>query len=238
MSVLPLLQTVFECDFLQVGLSSKPPPPPPPPPLSSTTLPPINLLGSTPVIRELPAGWFDVVVFSLLLSYLPSPSQRMTCCLKAHQALKTHGLLLVLTPDSSHQNRHAALMKDWRTAMEALGFHRWRYAKLSHLHCMALRKTRTSVDYTAVCEQYGGLLAIPQDSHEGDRPGGMCGGVDGGGMCGGVDRGMCGGVEGGMCGGVEGGMCGGVEGGTWEDVACTDSEVSESFQELPFTLDD
>ena len=32
------------------------------------------------------------------------------------------------------------MMRSWKTAIEALGFRRWRYVKLDHLHCMAFRK--------------------------------------------------------------------------------------------------
>ena len=75
-------------------------------------------------LTQLHGDSYDVVVFSLLLSYLPSTSQRMSCCVNAHRVLRLHGLLLIVTPDSSHQNRHAALMVGWRTCIEALGFHR------------------------------------------------------------------------------------------------------------------
>ena len=38
------------------------------------------------------------------------------------------------------QHRNAPMIRSWRTALEALGFSRWRYVKLEHLHCMAFRK--------------------------------------------------------------------------------------------------
>lgn len=106
---------------------------------------------------------FDVVVFCLLLSYLPHPAQRLKCCFNAHKILRMHGLLLVITPDSSHQNRHAALMKQWKSGIEGLGFSRWKYSKEEHLHCMAFRKV-TSV--TCMREDDDHQLTIPQDSHK------------------------------------------------------------------------
>ena len=131
--------------------------------------------------NQLVGDYYDVVVFSLLLSYLPCTVQRLTCCVNAHRVLQPHGLLLVVTPDSSHQNRHAALMKDWRHCVESVGFHRymqeyigpvlhactsgcrWKYEKLPHLHCMAFRKTHhTKRDYSDVMLHHS-LLAIPQD---------------------------------------------------------------------------
>lgn len=103
-SFLPV-QTVTRCDFLNVqiirnGLESMP-----------------NHIMKTDA--------FDVVVFSLLLSYLPSVKQRFLCCVNAHKALRPHGLLLVITPDSSHQNKHAALIVQWKHCLEAIGFHRY-----------------------------------------------------------------------------------------------------------------
>lgn len=105
----------------------------------------------------------DVVVFSLLLSYFPSPLQRLQCCFNAHTVLRPHGLLLVITPDSSHQNKHTDMMASWRTAIEAVGFHRWSYHKSQHLHCMAFRKTRALLDFLSLSAVHGSHLYIPQD---------------------------------------------------------------------------
>ena len=81
--------------------------------------------GASPeVLRQLCGDHYDVVVFSLLLSYLPCTTQRLTCCVNAHRVLRLHGLLLVISPDSSHQNRHAALMVGWKHCIETVGFHR------------------------------------------------------------------------------------------------------------------
>jgi len=106
---------------------------------------------------------FDVVVFCLLLSYFPHPAQRLKCCFNAHKILRTHGLLLVVTPDSSHQNKHAALMKKWKIGIEGLGFSRWKYSKEEHLHCMAFRKV---TNVTGLCKDGDDQLSIPQDSHK------------------------------------------------------------------------
>lgn len=75
-------------------------------------------------IHHLHGDYYDVVVFSLLLSYLPCTKQRLTCCINAHRVLQLHGLLLIVSPDSSHQNKHAALMVKWKQCIEAIGFHR------------------------------------------------------------------------------------------------------------------
>ena len=115
---------------------------------------------------QLQESSFDVVMFSLLLSYFPATRQRMQCCVNAHRVLRPHGLLLVVTPDSSHQNRRAKMMKDWQASIEALGYHRWKYFKDTHMHCMAFRKTKSVVDYATILEQCHSLLHIPQDFHE------------------------------------------------------------------------
>lgn len=116
-------------------------------------------------LSHLPREWYDIVVFSLLLSYLPATSQRLQCCINAHKVLSLHGILLVVTPDSSHQNRHAGMMKEWKLCIESLGFHRWRYVKDTHLHCMAFRKTNLTLDYSHLAHTHT-LLSIPQDSPE------------------------------------------------------------------------
>ena len=84
----------------------------------------LALPGTTSSSPEMSRDSFNVVVFSLLLSYLPCTEQRLKCCVNAHQVLQPHGLLLVVSPDSSHQNRHAALMKQWKHCIEDIGFHR------------------------------------------------------------------------------------------------------------------
>lgn len=116
-------------------------------------------------VKVLPAGSFHVIIFSLLLSYFPSYVQRWECCKKAHRLLCTNGILLVITPDSCHQNKNSAMMKSWKTGIQSLGFVRWKYQKQTHLHCMAFRKV-------APCHTYhhssgsSELMYIPQDFQE------------------------------------------------------------------------
>lgn len=52
-------------------------------------------------------------------------------------------------------------MKNWKTRIEALGFHRWKYDKEIHLHCMAFRKTTLQL---GTVHQDG--LNIPQDASD------------------------------------------------------------------------
>lgn len=116
-------------------------------------------------VKTLPSGLFHIVVFSLLLSYFPSAAQRWTCCRQAHQLLRPNGLLLIITPDSSHQNKNAAMMKSWKTGVESLGFVRWKYEKHTHLHCMAFRKV-APCHYCNRDNGHAEMMYIPQDFQE------------------------------------------------------------------------
>lgn len=122
----PATDDVILCDFLNVSV------------LPVTT---ISYSGCKPTsIRELPIEFFDVIVFSLLLEYLPTSEQRIICCEKAYKLLKTEGVLIIITPDSNHVGINAKLMKNWRYTLALIGFNRIKYEKLDHIHCMVFRK--------------------------------------------------------------------------------------------------
>ncbi|XP_053742302.1 S-adenosylmethionine sensor upstream of mTORC1 [Synchiropus splendidus] len=153
--IVPAVETVYKCDFLNLQLQR-----------------PLQLAGDAVEaflrqlhnpIDALPGQLFHVVVFSLLLSYFPSPYQRWICCKKAHELLQLHGLLLIITPDSSHQNRHALMMRSWRVAVESLGFKRYKYVKYSHMHLLAFRKVSLTTTSDLVSRNYPEMLYIPQD---------------------------------------------------------------------------
>lgn len=149
------LQSVYKCDFLNLQLQQ-------PLQLASDALSAFLRQLRDP-IETLPGQLFHVVVFSLLLSYFPSPYQRWLCCKKAHELLALHGLLLIITPDSSHQGRHALMMRSWRVAIESLGFRRYRYVKFSHMHMLAFRKVSITTSNDLVSHNYPEMLYIPQD---------------------------------------------------------------------------
>ncbi|XP_056137512.1 S-adenosylmethionine sensor upstream of mTORC1 [Lampris incognitus] len=155
--IVPAVESVYKCDFLNLQLQQ-----------------PLQLAGDAveAFLRQLhnpidvlPAQLFHVVVFSLLLSYFPSPYQRWICCKKAHELLELHGLLLIITPDSSHQNRHALMMRSWRVAVESLGFKRFKYIKFPHMHLIAFRKVSVATTSDLVSRNYPEMLYIPQDFH-------------------------------------------------------------------------
>ena len=149
--IAPAHPSVLLCDFLNVDISE------------SRIRFEHKLPGNR--LHRIESGSFDIVIFSLLLSYFPSTQQRVQSCINAHKALSLHGILLIITPDSSHQNRHAGMMRSWKQCIESIGFHRWRYIKDTHLHCMAFRKTKIAVDYKT-CSANHQMLYIPQDSHD------------------------------------------------------------------------
>ncbi|KAJ8302342.1 hypothetical protein KUTeg_021329 [Tegillarca granosa] len=153
------LESVYHCDFLHLETTE---------PLQIAIDSFDTFLKSlkSPVER-LPKDSFHVVVFSLLLEYFPSPYQRWICCQKAYELLMINGLLLIVTPDSHQQHRNASMMKSWKIAIESLGFIRWRYIKLEHLHCMAFRKIfnpgEQSLFLSGITPD---MLYIPQDFHD------------------------------------------------------------------------
>lgn len=116
------------------------------------------------VLSDFVAESCHVVVFSLLLEYLPTSRQRVACCQTAWRLLVVDGLLLVITPDSRHQHRNHRYTRDWRKTIESIGFTRWRYEKLQHLHCMAFRRLVKGDCQPGHLESVEHLvLSIPQD---------------------------------------------------------------------------
>ncbi|CAN7994402.1 unnamed protein product, partial [Ixodes pacificus] len=120
----PACEGVLECDFLKLRVTDP----------SGGRWSPYVL--TNPLV-ELPAASFQVVVLCMVLEYLPSCLQRWTFCRKAAALLRPYGLLLVVTPDSKHQQRNAAMVASWREALGNLGLPKLRYEKRQHLHCMA-----------------------------------------------------------------------------------------------------
>ncbi|XP_061532561.1 S-adenosylmethionine sensor upstream of mTORC1 isoform X1 [Phycodurus eques] len=155
--IVPAVESVYKCDFLNLQLQR-------PLQLTRDSVEAFLRHLHNP-IDALPGELFHVVVFSLLLSYFPSPYQRWICCKKAHELLDLHGLLLIITPDSSHQNRHALMMRSWRVAVESLGFKRYKYVKYSHMHLIAFRKVSLATTSDLVSRNYPEMLYIPQDFH-------------------------------------------------------------------------
>lgn len=120
--IAPATDEVYKCDFLNVDIGT-------------------NYVLNLNEITNLRSNSFDIVVFSLFLEYLPSPTQRLECCDRAYKLLRTEGLLIIITPDSKHVGANAQLIKSWRFILGKMGFSRIKYEKLPHIHCMAFRKS-------------------------------------------------------------------------------------------------
>eukprot|EP00048_Salpingoeca_helianthica_P006993 m.105179 g.105179 ORF g.105179 m.105179 type:complete len:402 (-) comp14194_c2_seq1:86-1291(-) len=152
--IAPAVPTVLRCDF------------------SSSTLCVANqhLCAAGHCESALSTQSFHAIIFCLLLSYMPSGELRLQCCLNARRALKQHGLLLIVSPDSNHVGKGAVWMKSWKACLEQIGFSRWRYEKLPHLHCMAFRAVG---DVPLITQErrreLAQLMIIPQDSNHPDQ---------------------------------------------------------------------
>lgn len=147
--IAPATNDVFKCDFLSVDIEK-------------------DDIRQSNSINSLKKCFFDVVVFSLLLEYLPSPKQRLECCQRAYEVLKYEGLLMIITPDSKHVGANANLMKSWRFILATFGFYRVKYEKLPHIHCMAFRKSidkQVTLNWVKIYEkkQIFKEMFIPQD---------------------------------------------------------------------------
>ena len=154
--IAPAADSVLYCDFLDVPVT--------------------DIVG---VIDDkvigLPASYYDVVVFCLLLEYLPTSEQRMECCQKAYDLLNDEGLLLIITPDSKHQGANAKLMKNWRYTLGLMGFIRIKIEKLEHITCMAFRKSihkEVAIRWSRLHKEsyMEESLNIPQDFNTIDEP--------------------------------------------------------------------
>ena len=104
-----------------------------------------KLTGPPAVLEALPAGCANVLVMSLVLSYVPTPRQRGEMIRRARELLadEGRGLLLIVTPHSTDKGHapHKALpvLKEWKEAIESMGFERYRYERLRAVHAMAYR---------------------------------------------------------------------------------------------------
>lgn len=119
-------------------------------------------------IISLKQSSFDVVLFSLLLEYIPSSEQRIKCCQQAYDSLKPEGILIIITPDSSNQHKNVKLLKKWRWVLAQIGFRRIKIEKLTNLSCLAFRKGLikeiSSLWALNHCESYMDYtFEIPQD---------------------------------------------------------------------------
>lgn len=132
----PSSKSVFKCDFLRVpivdideavAIKSK----------KET----VNNTDPFQEVECLKENGFDVVIFCLLLEYLPSSRLRYNACQKAKKLLKTDGLLLIVTPDSSRNHaKNERQMKSWRLAFSKMGMLRIYIENQKHLRFLGFVK--------------------------------------------------------------------------------------------------
>ncbi|KAG5678427.1 hypothetical protein PVAND_008101 [Polypedilum vanderplanki] len=122
LDIAPASDEVLYCDFLSVSISNK-------------------LSKDAKMIHSIPTNYFDVVIFCLLLEYLPSSNMRIKCCENAYEILKTEGILCLITPDSNFQHTNAQQIKNWKWTLANIGFKRIKLEKLMNLTCMIFRKS-------------------------------------------------------------------------------------------------
>ncbi|XP_050302335.1 S-adenosylmethionine sensor upstream of mTORC1 [Anthonomus grandis grandis] len=120
--IAPANAEVLKCDFLKVNIGN------------ATFI-------ENGTLISLQENFFDIIVFSLILEYLPSPKQRLKICLNAYDLLKFEGILAIITPDSNHIGSNIKIFKSWQFVLAKYGFVRVKYEKLPHMHCMLFRKT-------------------------------------------------------------------------------------------------
>jgi 25S rRNA (adenine2142-N1)-methyltransferase len=119
----PSDSSVYSCDFTSVELNNS-----------------LEIEDERKIIK-LPRNFYHIVIFCLLLEYLPSSEMRVKCCEKAYEVLKSQGILIIITPDSSHETKNSKLIKYWRWTLAQLGFQRVKWSKLTNLTCLAFRKS-------------------------------------------------------------------------------------------------
>ncbi len=158
--IAPANASVHKCDFVTVQVA----------PLED----PHALYACAPQSSEdisaLGAARYDVVVFSLVLSYIPTAPLRYRCCEQARRVLRETGLLIIMEPDSNHVGKNAARIKAWKLCIEALGFRRWRYEKVGTCPLCSWhtrRPSRSTIFCPARTPALPGLQGYIRERHTG-----------------------------------------------------------------------
>lgn len=85
-------------------------------------------------------GSAHALIFSLVLSYLPTPQMRFDALVKAHDVLENHGLLVVLSTRTQGSRNKGNWIRDWVTSIESIGFVRVHQTIQSKLVGLSFRK--------------------------------------------------------------------------------------------------
>eukprot|EP01059_Diplonema_ambulator_P000094 TRINITY_DN10079_c0_g1_i1.p2 TRINITY_DN10079_c0_g1~~TRINITY_DN10079_c0_g1_i1.p2 ORF type:complete len:193 (+),score=17.38 TRINITY_DN10079_c0_g1_i1:424-1002(+) len=117
---------VLQCDFTTVRFSDE-------------------LAVESGKVSTLPAGGYHVVVFSLLLSYMPCPKMRFKCFQNAFRALKPNGLLLVITTRTVGK-KNLKWLEQWNAAAASINFVRMTQDVRKKIICVGYRKASEEAD--------------------------------------------------------------------------------------------
>lgn len=123
--IAPATPRVQFCDFLSVELADE-------------TV--IHERNHKTEVLSLEKSSYHVVIFCLLLEYLPSSELRLQAVEKAIGALEEGGLLCIVTPDSCHQARNSEQLSSWKLGLGLLGLAKVTYTKAKHFHGLVYRK--------------------------------------------------------------------------------------------------
>lgn len=108
-------------------------------------------------VKSVERGGYHVVIFCLLLEYLPSSALRLQAVEKAIGALKEGGLLCIVTPDSCHQARNSEQLSSWKFGLGLLGLSKVTYTKAKHFHGLVYRKPSCFQMELVKSESRGGI---------------------------------------------------------------------------------
>ena len=132
----PRRDEVLTCDFLGMRIGA---------PDEAIVTAPVDPGGmGARRLESLPAGARRAVL-SLVLSYVPTPRQRGEMIRRCREILADdgRGVLCIVTPHSTDRGHvpHRALpvLREWRDAIESVGFERVRYERHPSVHCLAYR---------------------------------------------------------------------------------------------------
>jgi len=142
--IAPATPSVKLCDFLSVELAAE-------------TVVVTKECNRKTEVKSVERGGYHVVIFCLLLEYLPSSALRLQAVEKAVGALKEGGLLCIVTPDSCHQARNSEQLSSWKFGLGLLGLSKVTYTKAKHFHGLVYRKPSCFQMELVKSESRGGI---------------------------------------------------------------------------------
>jgi len=150
----PANAEVFKCDFLSVAIGAE-----------TIILNDATFFDGGKRVKEFEKSSLKCVVFCYLLSYIPDPALRLQACIKGLKLLSVGGVLLLLTPDSSSQQKHYLFIRNIITGFAAIGAKKIRYRKEKHYHALVFMKISEIGESDINVEEISKNFWIPHDRH-------------------------------------------------------------------------